>query len=54
MKVSGHFLHDKEVYMGPRSFIEKGDSVSKSSLMSEKNDNIGYLVVTPFKLQGRE
>lgn len=40
--------------MGPRSLMDKGDSISKSSLFSEKSSGIGFLVVTPFKLEGRE
>lgn len=50
----GHFIHEKEIYMGPRSYMSHGDSSTKSSLMSENSDHIGYLVITPFKLEGRE
>lgn len=40
--------------MGPRSYMHNGDTSTKSSLMSENSDHIGYLVITPFKLADRE
>lgn len=52
--VRGHFIHEKEIYMGPRSYMHNGDTSTKSSLMSENSDHIGYLVITPFKLADRE
>lgn len=52
--VRGHFIHEKELYMGPRSYISNGDTSTKSSLMSDNSDHVGYLVITPFKLAGRE
>ncbi|XP_037906479.1 SURF1-like protein [Hermetia illucens] len=55
VKVRGKFLHDKELYMGPRSFIHPYGAESKSSLMTPpRDDNVGYHVVTPLKLSGRE
>ncbi|CAG9771012.1 unnamed protein product [Ceutorhynchus assimilis] len=48
--VRGTFLHDKEIYMGPRSIKEDKHN---SSLFSE-GGNQGYLVVTPFKLADRD
>ncbi|CAG9818929.1 unnamed protein product [Phaedon cochleariae] len=51
--VRGQFLHDKELYMGPRSLLVHGDASSNSSLVSG-NSSSGYLVVTPFKLEGRD
>lgn len=53
VRVRGTFLHDKEIYMGPRTFLSSGDAATKSSLMTEKNTS-GYLVITPFKLENRE
>lgn len=53
VRVRGTFLHEKELYLGPRTFLTNGDSSSKSSLMTEKN-SAGYLVVTPFKLENKE
>nr|XP_022909975.1 surfeit locus protein 1 [Onthophagus taurus] len=53
--VKGQFLHDKEMYMGPRSLLIDGDAASKSSLLSKgQTSTQGYLVVTPFKLSDRD
>lgn len=54
IRVRGQFLHDKEIYMGPRSYIEDGDATSTSGLFSQGNKGIGYLVITPFQLQDRK
>ncbi|KAK4877120.1 hypothetical protein RN001_009626 [Aquatica leii] len=55
VRVRGQFLHDKEVYLGPRSLLQHGDAVTKSSLISKgQSASQGYLVVTPFKLEDRE
>lgn len=54
MKVRGHFLHDKELYLGPRSFIDEKSGTAKGSVFSTQNAGSGYLVITPFKLEGRE
>lgn len=51
--VTGHFLHDKEMYLGPRSLINQDGSESGGGLMSQKNSS-GYLIITPFKLDNRE
>lgn len=52
--VRGRFLHDKELYMGPRSLLKDGDAASAGGLISKgQNANIGYLVVTPFELADR-
>ena len=51
--VKGTFLHDKEIYMGPRSLLIDGKT-SESSLLSVKNMPQGFLVITPFKLSDRE
>lgn len=53
--VRGEFLHDKELYLGPRTLITKGDASTKSQLMSSTSKkNQGYLVITPFKLADRK
>ncbi|VEN53388.1 unnamed protein product [Callosobruchus maculatus] len=55
VRVKGEFLHDKEVYLGPRSLLSNGDASTKSSLLSSKtNTNQGYLVITPLKLKDRD
>lgn len=53
VRVRGTFLHDKEMYMGPRTLLLGGDASTKSSLVTGKSTT-GYLVVTPFKLENRE
>lgn len=52
--VRGHFLHDKEMVLGPRGLIKPGGGESAGGLISQKNSSSGYLIVTPFKLEGRE
>ena len=53
--VRGHYLHDKELYMGPRTLLEKGDAATTSQLMGQaQGKSRGYLVITPFKLADRE
>lgn len=51
VRVRGQFLHDKEIYIGPRSLIEPEEQ--KKGLLTMKPKS-GYLVVTPFQLEGRE
>lgn len=53
VKLRGRFNHDQEMYLGPRSFIEKGDGTSNSGLFSQGNKGIGFNVVTPFTIEGR-
>lgn len=53
VSVSGHFLHDKEMYLGPRGLIKPDGADTGGGLMSQKNTS-GYLVITPMKLEGRE
>lgn len=54
VKVRGQFQHDKELYMGPRSFIKNNDGATKGSVFSSQNTGSGFLVITPFKLEDRE
>lgn len=54
MSVKGHFLHDRELYLGPRGLIKPDGSESGGGLMSQQNSSSGYLVITPFKLEDRE
>lgn len=51
--VRGKFLHEKEMYLGPRSLITSAGDAGGGGLVSQKNTS-GYLVVTPFKLEDRE
>lgn len=50
--VRGKFLHEREMFLGPRSLITPEGDLG-GGLMSQKNTS-GYLVVTPFKLEDRE
>lgn len=52
VRVRGHFLHDKELYIGPRSLIETEENKKKGILAFKPKT--GYLVITPFQLEGRE
>ncbi|XP_031621113.1 SURF1-like protein [Contarinia nasturtii] len=52
VRVRGHFLHDKELYLGPRSLIE--EKTGKKGGVLTMAPKSGYLVITPFKLEGRE
>lgn len=51
VRVRGRFLHDKEMYLGPRSLIEPSDKKKGVLTLAPKS---GYLVITPFQLEGRE
>ena len=51
--VEGKFIHDKELYLGPRSFIHPDGVESQGGLFSQQNQTNGYLIITPFKLKGR-
>lgn len=53
VRVRGRFIHDKELYLGPRSLIEHEEGEKKKGVLS-KAPKSGYLVITPFQLEGRE
>lgn len=52
VRVRGHFLHDRELTMGPRSLIEKNGTEQKGGLITRQDTSIGFLVVTPFQVEG--
>lgn len=52
VRVRGHFVHDQEIYIGPRSLIETEEEQKKGILTIKPKS--GYLVITPFQLEGRE
>lgn len=54
VEVTGRFLHDKEMYLGPRGYIRPDGGESQGGLMSQQNNSSGYLIITPFKLDNRE
>lgn len=54
VKVRGEFQHEKEMYLGPRSFIRPDGAEMGGGLFSTRDSSNGYLVITPFKLAGRE
>lgn len=53
IRVKGKFLHDKELFLGPRGFIKPGAAETGGGLISQQNTSSGYLVITPFKLADR-
>ncbi|KAG5679303.1 hypothetical protein PVAND_008881 [Polypedilum vanderplanki] len=54
VRLRGHFIHDKELFLGPRSLITSEDHKSGGGVFSQKSSGSGYFVITPFKLEGRE
>ncbi|XP_055909550.1 SURF1-like protein [Eupeodes corollae] len=54
IRVRGEFQHDKELLLGPRSFIRPDGAETGGGLLSSRDGSNGYLVVTPFKLAGRD
>lgn len=53
MAVTGQFLHERELYLGPRGLVKPEGDQTGGGLMSQKNTS-GYIVITPFKLVDRE
>ncbi|XP_002126325.5 surfeit locus protein 1-like [Ciona intestinalis] len=53
--VRGTFDHSKELYIEPRSLIDrsKNTPIDAGSMMSIQNKNIGVLVITPFHVTDR-
>lgn len=52
VKVRGHFLHDQELYLGPRTLIETEENKKKGGVLSIAPKS-GYLIITPFQLESR-
>ncbi|ENN79910.1 hypothetical protein HUJ04_003654 [Dendroctonus ponderosae] len=50
VRVRGTFLHDKEIYMGPRGLLQKDTGANNFLSLSIQ----GYHVITPFKLADRD
>lgn len=50
IKVKGRFLYEKEFVIGFRSLLVDGKSVSETSFMKNAGNQIGYHIITPFKL----
>ncbi|KAJ9580646.1 hypothetical protein L9F63_024181 [Diploptera punctata] len=53
VRVRGEFDHSREMYMGPRTLLVDGEAVSQGTSFSHKSQ-IGYMVITPFKLVNRD
>lgn len=54
MRVCGHFIHNREVFIGPRSLLRPEGGEMAGSLLSSREISNGYWVVTPFQLIDRE
>lgn len=54
VRVRGKFLHDRELIMGPRSLVAKDGDEQKGGLITRQDSSIGYLIITPFQIEGRE
>ncbi|XP_046434860.1 surfeit locus protein 1 [Neodiprion fabricii] len=54
--VRGQFLHDQEFIIGPRSLIIDGAPASGEGggLLTPGNVRTGFMVITPFKLEGKD
>uniref|UniRef100_A0A1I8PCI9 SURF1-like protein n=1 Tax=Stomoxys calcitrans TaxID=35570 RepID=A0A1I8PCI9_STOCA len=54
VKVKGHFIHEKELVMGPRGFIRPDGAETQGGLFSQRDGGNGYWIITPFKLNDRD
>lgn len=54
VKVRGQFLHDKELHLGPRSFIDKYAIENRGGGIMSTPHATGFLIITPFKLENRK
>lgn len=54
VKVRGKFLHEKELHLGPRSFIDKYAIEKRDGGVLTTPHATGYLIITPFKLEDRK
>lgn len=51
----GQFIHYREVLMGPRGFFSPDNPKEQGGgIFSTQNKGVGYQVITPFKLEGRD
>lgn len=54
VKIVGTFLYEKEFYVGFRSLLIDGKSAGNNALYKKQDPQLGYHVITPFKLADRE
>lgn len=50
VKVKGRFINENEFIVGFRNLIVNNNVESKSTLIGNQQDQVGYCVITPFKL----
>ena len=54
-KLTGKFLYDKEVYLGPVSKVDPNEkSVKSTGMFSEPNVTSGYNVISAFQIADTE
>lgn len=53
VRVRGEFLHDIEMFLGPRSLNVAG-SQTQGGLITKQDSGMGFQVVTPFKVENSE
>jgi surfeit locus 1 family protein len=53
VKVRGEFDHSKEMLLGPRSLLSRGDASTQGGIIAQGNQT-GVLVITPFKLADKK
>lgn len=53
VRVRGEYLHDIEMFLGPRSLNVAGSQL-QGGLITKQDSGIGYQVVTPFKVENSE